>query len=273
MKPRSAPGRGLCFSIRLLRWKQASAPPIFFVLTKKTGRARSKRKALRGSPKMTSPGHFGGHVLAERLCAVTLRPLSGSRRGAVNVSAFRCVWRLLRREGGSGHLALLFCCRPLALPEESGAAAKREAGDVRDLPRSCGSMAKRLLEPRKTVGNHGHSSPAPGKPEKVPRSFSARGRPFSSSFFFGREKEGPPCGQHPPPPPRARHVSRRPQTAYSPSYPEKAEACGRLGIQPPSGASGRERCGSEKRSRGCPGPPPFLWFRGKTALGASQISR
>ncbi len=115
---------------------------------KKTGRARSKRKALKGSPQMTPSGHLGGHVHAERLWALTLRLSSGSRRGVADVLAFRRVWKLLRREGGSGHLALLFYCRRLALPEESGAAAKREAGGVRARPVPVVLWQKTLDDPQ-----------------------------------------------------------------------------------------------------------------------------
>ncbi len=240
------PGAGSMLFHRLLRWKRASAPPMssketalrspcpagrapaapflsplptrqaargpHLLLPKENGPCTVQKKPLKGSPKMTSPGHFGGHVHAERLWAMTLRPPSGSRRNAVNVSAFRRVWRLSRRKGGSGHLALLFC-RRLALPEESGAAAKEEQGASGRAPFLwfCGKAA---LGTRKTVGKHGQKPPPPESPKKSHGLFRPGAGLFLRPSFSAGKKKDPRAGSTPRR--GARHVSRRPQTAYSP---------------------------------------------------------
>ena len=71
-----------------------------------------------------------------------------------------------RNGGGPGHLALLFCCRRLALPEESGAVAKREAGCVRNhLPGA--KATKRGGKPKRPPSHGASRMEAAGSPHKV----------------------------------------------------------------------------------------------------------
>ncbi len=180
---------------------------------KKTGRARSKRKALRGNPKMTSPGHFGGHVHAERLWAVTLRLSSGSRWGAVNVSAFRRVWGFCAGKAVPDTFLSSFAAAPWRFRKRAVRQRKEKQGrpgaPVPVVPWQNGSWS--LTKQSVNTGTH----PPPPESPKKSHGFFGPGMSFSSSFFFDKEKEGPPCGQHPPP--RARHVLRRHQPAYPPS--------------------------------------------------------
>ena len=111
-----------------------------------------------------------------------------------------------------------FSRRP-ALPEESGAAAKREAEGVRDLPRSCGSVAKRLLEPHKSVGKHGQKPPPPGSPKKS-HGFFGPGQAFFFVLLFRPGKRRTPVRAAPP----AAGAARLPPSAdgVSPAMPPKS---------------------------------------------------
>ena len=279
-------GQG-CVFISFASMEAGICTPHFLCLDKENGPCTVQKKPLKSSPKMTSPGHFGGHVPAERLWAVTLRPLSGSRRGMADTMVLRRVWGPFRREGGPGHLALLFCCRRLALPEESGAAAKREAGGVRARPVPVVPWQKALH--LRAVSPEANLSPRPRKVRKSPTAFSARGCLFLRPSFSAPEKEGPPCGQHPRrgaryvlrrhQPAFPRHISKKPELDTPLDFPPRlaAFAPGRRFRTPsaplfaPAVRRFRKRAVRQrKEEQGVSGRAPGLWFRGRTALGARK---
>ena len=183
---------------------------------------------------MTSPGHFGGHVPAERLWALTLRLSSGSRHGWTDALILSRVCRLLRREGGSGHPLRRFRCRTALFRKRQGAAAKEE-GRVSGRATFLCFRGNKALHLR-AVSPEANLIPRPRKVRKSPTVFFGPGDVFFFVLLFLRQKKKDPRAGSTPR--RGRGTSpRRPQTAYpafSPrgvKIPQDAKAsCGRRSL-------------------------------------------